>query len=421
MILRLPYGRDSLAADLRGLRCHPLEPSAPKAHHSAADLVAAALDHPLVGPPLAEVVRHGRNVTVLVPDASRKAWLPEVLPEVLRRILGAGLAPEDVTVLVACGSHAAVSSEDLAELLGPLPDGVKAAQHHARDGRTLLQAGSSRRGLEIRLHRAVLEADRVITLSAVQHHYFAGFGGGPKMIFPGVAGYEEIQANHAQVIDLSASPPRRHPSCEPGVLAGNPVAEEIAEAAALRPPDVALLMVAGHGGRPAWAAAGPLDATFPVACERVRSWYEVAAGPFSRMVISAGGHPSDRNLIQAHKALDAGCRFAAPGAEVLFVAECRDGAGAVDMAPFLGDPRPEAIVARLAERYVQYGHTTLRLVEKTSCFRVRAHTALPSELLARLGMTPVASLAEVLDRWREEEHGGVVGVMASGAVYPPSA
>jgi len=420
VILRLPYGRDSLAADLRGLRCHQLAPSAPKGHLPASRLIAAALDQPITGPPLVEIVRGAGRVTVLVPDATRRAWLPEVLPEVLARLGHGGVAMNGVTVLVACGTHPPAGAAEAAALVGPLPDNVRLLQHDAGDDGALVEIGRTRWGLEIRLHRAAVEADRVVAVSTVRHHYFAGFGGGPKMVFPGVAGYEEIQANHARVLDLGVTPPRRHPRCEPGVLVGNPVAEEIAEAAALRPPDLALLMVAGIGGVPAWAASGPLEAVFPAACARVRAWYEVAAGPFSRLVVSAGGHPQDRTLIQAHKALDAACRFAAPGAEVLFVAECGDGAGSVDMAPFLADPRPEAIVARLAERYVQYGHTTLRLVEKTARFSVLAHTRLPAELLARVGLTPVPSVDAVLDRWREEDRGGVIGVMAAGSVYPSS-
>jgi nickel-dependent lactate racemase len=238
------------------------------------------------------------------------------------------------------------------------------------------------------------------------------------MVFPGVAGHAEIQANHARVLDLAHSPPRRHPGCEPGVIHGNPVAEEIHRVAALRPPDLALLLVAGSDGRPVWCGAGPLPAVFPAGVERVREWYEVAAGSFTRIVAAAGGAPSDATIIQSHKALDAACRFAAPGAEVLLVASCEGGAGSAAMAPFLADPRPAAIIDRLAHDYVQYGHTTLRLVEKTARFRVRWHSRLEPGLVARLGAEPAADVQQVLDRWREEAPGDTVGVMPGVPVYP---
>jgi nickel-dependent lactate racemase len=381
-------------------------------------VVAEALERPVAGPPLEVMAKGRRRVTILVPDATRRGFLPEVLPELLARLAAAGVPEEGIAVLVACGTHPPVSAAQCAALLGPLPAHVRVAQHDSRDDASLVSVGRLASGLEIRLNRLVVECDLAISVSLVQHHYLAGFGGGPKMVFPGVAGYREIQRNHARVIDLSTFPPRRHPACEPGVREGNPVAEEIAAAAALRPVDLALVMVVGGDERPAWAASGPLEAVFPAACGVVREWYEVEAGPFRRLVVSASGAPVDDTLIQAHKALDAACRFAEPGAEVLFVAACGAGAGSPEMEPFLADPRPEAITARLAQEYVQYGHTTLRIVEKTARVHVLARTELDSELLQRLGMTPVADVEGVFERWREEEAGAVVGVMAGPAVFP---
>ena len=417
MILRLPYGRDSIAVDLRGLRCRSLEPAAPRVAADVGALAGAALDAPVGSAPLAELARGRRRAVVLVPDVTRRAHLPAVLPEVLRRLAQAGLAGEAVTVLVACGTHPAASSDGLAALLGPLPAGVRVAQHDARDAAALAPAGTLASGLAVRLNRAVLEADLVVAVSPLAHHYFAGFTGGPKMVFPGVAGYDEIQANHARVLDLAQQPPRLHPGCAPGALAGNPVAEEIAAAAALRPPDLALLLVNGRDGRPAWCAAGPLASVFPLGVARVREWYEVPAAPYARLVASGGGFPSDHSLVQAHKALDAACGFALPGAEVLFVAACGGGPGSETMTPFLDDPRPEAIVARLRQAYVQYGHTTLRLVEKTARCRVLWHSALDDSLVRRVGAEPVADVQAVLDRWREEAPGVAVGVMPGAPVY----
>jgi lactate racemase len=417
VILRLPFGTDYVTADLRGLHCQLLQPSAPRGAADVARLIGTALDTPSGCPPLAELARGKRHVVLLVPDATRKAALPAVLPAMLARLARAGVAPEAVTVLVACGTHPPVAPAELAALLGPLPSGVRVRQHDSRAERALARVGTLPTGLAIRLDREAVEADLLVAVSALAHHYFAGFTGGPKMVFPGVAGYAEIQANHARVIDFSVRPPRRHPGCEPGVIEGNPVAEEIAMAAALRPPDLALLLVHGSDGRPAWAAAGPLPAVFPAAVERVRAWFEVEAGPFAKVVASAGGFPSDHTLIQAHKALDAACRFAAPGAEVAFVAACDGGPGSADMAPFLADPQPEAIVARLAERYVQYGQTTLRLLEKTARFRVLWLTRLDAGTVTRLGATPVTDMQGVFDKWRDEDAGDVVGVMPGAAVY----
>jgi lactate racemase len=418
MVVRLRYGREPLTADLRGLRCRELRPSPPRHAWSVRDLVAEALDRPASGPSLAARCRGKQRVTVLVPDATRKAALPEVLPLVLGRLGQAGVPTSGIRVLVACGTHPASAPDDVARLVGEIPEGVEVVQHDAHDDSGLVAAGTLATGLSVRLNRLLLDAELVVAVSTVQHHYFAGFGGGPKLVFPGVAGYAEIQANHARVLDLASDPPRRHPGCEPGALAGNPVASEIMLAAALRPPDFAVMMVMGEQGQPVWVAGGPLDTVFPQACERARAWFEVPAERFNRVVVSAGGYPSDHTLIQAHKALDAACRFAADGADVVIVAACDGGAGSPAVEPFLADPRPAAIIARLAERYVQYGHTVLRLVEKTARCRVRAVTALPRELVERLGMELVDDLGAVFDSWRAEAPGETVAVMPGPPVFP---
>lgn len=417
MIVRLPYGTSSLVGDLRGLRCYALAPSAPRHAPPLSNLVRGALDASQ-GASLEDLARGCQSVTILVPDATRRAFLPEVLPELVGRLHRAGVGNDAICVLVACGTHPPAAPAALVALVGALPAGIRVVQHDCRATDDLVPVGTLPGGRVVRLHRLAVECDLLLSVSTVQHHYIAGFGGGPKMVFPGVAGYEEIQANHAKVIDLGQVPPRRHPACEPGVLAGNPVAEEIAAAAALRPVDLAVVMVAGGEGRPAWVAAGSPETIFPAACGMARQWYEVEAGPFRRLVVAAGGFPTDHTLIQAHKALDAACRFAEPGAEVVFVATCEGGLGSPDMEPFLADPRPEAIVARLAERYVQYGHTTLRILEKTSRFQVLVRTELEASVVQRLGMTPVADVEDVFDRWREEEGGAVVGVMIGAAVFP---
>jgi nickel-dependent lactate racemase len=418
MILRMPYGRATITADLRGLHCHELRPAVPRHVTPLTSLVAQALDHPVEGPPLAERARGSRRATVLVPDATRKVALPEILPLVFERLINSGVEARGITVLVACGTHPPADPESLASLLGPCPTDIRVIQHDARDRASLVSVGIVPSGLAVRLNRAAVEADVLVAVSSVQHHYFAGFGGGPKLVFPGVAGYEETQANHARVIDLTTDTPGRHPRCEPGVLDGNPVAEEIALAANLRPPDFALLLVGGEDGRPAWAAGGPLSATFPTACARARAWFEVDGGPFRRVIAAAGGYPTDHTLIQAHKALDAACRFAAPDAEVLFVAACDGGPGSPDIEPFLADPRVSAIVARLAGGYVQYGHTALRLIEKTGAFRVLAKTELPRDLSTRLGLRVVTDVHEVLEGWRQRSRQEPVGLMIGPIVYP---
>jgi nickel-dependent lactate racemase len=340
---------------------------------------------------------------------------------VIERLHRAGIPHEGLTVLVANGTHPIVGSRRIAELTGELPDGVKTIEHSSREAGGLVEVGELRSGQPLRFNRAAVEADLLLTIGSVRHHYFAGFGGGPKMVFPGVAGYEEIQANHRRVVRALGEKWERDPGCEPGVLDGNPVAEEILRAAKELEPDMAVCLVPGSGGGFAWAGAGPWQSAFETAVGKVRDWFEIPGGrSFDFMVAGGGGRPSDSTLIQGHKALDAASRFLTPGGELLWVARLDEGLGSQDMQSFVDDPRPTAILDHLAKAWVQYGHTTLRLVEKTSRFRVGLFSAMETETAESLGFNTVSDPEEVLARWRRDFPGATVGVMAGSSVFPRS-
>jgi nickel-dependent lactate racemase len=419
VIVKLGYGEDRLAVDLRGFKVRTICPSAP-AGRDAGELAAEALASPLEGRPLIDLVRGQQRVTIVVPDATRKASLPDVLPAVLAALRRAGISDSSITVLVANGTHPRVGLDRLEALLGQIPQGLRVVEHDSR-APDLVRVGELRPGVAVHLHPAAVDCDFLMTVSAVRHHYFAGFGGGPKMVFPGVGGYREIQANHALVLDSVDGRALRHPKCEPGVLEGNPIAEEIHRAVELRPPDFALCLVEGREGGMAWAGAGPWAAAFEAAVDRVRQWFEVPPEtPFELMVACAGGAPTDTTLIQAHKSLDAACRFLEPDGEILWVACLDGGLGSHEMAPFVRDPSPEKILASLSSTWVQYGHTTLRIVEKTSRHRVGLYSSFDPRDAERLGFRPLADPEKEIERWRAEYAGARVGVMASGAVLPRS-
>lgn len=422
MIVKLPFAQEIVSADLRGMRIRPLSPSAPSGEIEVGKTVGRAVDHPIDGEPLEALARHRRSATIIVPDVTRRIPLPEILPVILERLTRAGISGSATTVLVACGTHPAIGKEPLRELIGSLPPDISVVQHDSRAPQQLVTVGELRPGIPLRLHRSAVETDLLVTLGTVRHHYFAGFGGGPKMVFPGVAGYEEIQANHSMVV-TAAEDGRlvRHARCEPGRLRGNPVAEEIAAAADLRRPDMAVCLIEGPRGKTSWVGAGSWKKAFGAAIERARTWFEIRAETrFESMVASGGGAPSDSTLIQAHKGLDAACRFLVPGGQLLYVAAIDRGVGSPAMLRYLDDPNPDAILASLSEKWVQYGHTTLRILEKTSRFRVKLYSRLDPSLARRLGFEPIDSVQKAIDGWREERSGATVAVMASGPVYPGS-
>lgn len=418
MIVKFAYGTDDLPLDLREFQVRHLRPTAPASRGRVEDLVRAALAEPLDGIAWEQRIHSGERAAVVVPDTTRKLAIDQVLPVVIDRLEATGFESGRIAIVIANGTHPQSDGSEVRRVLGDAAEGLEVVQHDSHDDRALQTVGRTSAGNRIRLNRRVVESDVVITIGAVKHHYFAGFGGGPKMIFPGVAGYSEIQRNHSRVVQQCGESLQRSPGCEPGVLRQNPVAEEIAEAADLLQPQLALCVVTDSEGLPTWVGCGSWRVAFDQAVERCRQWYEAPGEEVRLAIVAGGGAPADSTLIQAHKAFDAGCRFLAAGGEILYLAEIGLGAGSAAMMPFLEDPDPENILRALAQDWIQYGHTTLRLVEKTRRYRAHLVSQLDAVLARRLGFAPVCDPNSVLDRWRAEYPRETVAVMPAATVFP---
>jgi hypothetical protein len=119
VILRLPFGRDAITADLRGLRCRLLVSAAPRISPDTRALVAAALDEPAGTSPLVELARGRHRVAVLVPDTTRRLPLAEICRDP-RPSRGGRRSGTGITIVVACGTTSGADGQ-LTGLLGPLP------------------------------------------------------------------------------------------------------------------------------------------------------------------------------------------------------------------------------------------------------------------------------------------------------------
>ncbi len=221
---------------------------------------------------VARVEPAGKRIVVLVPDATRSVPLARVAGR-LDAAIGGRAA--EVVWLVALGTHQPMSAPALARHVGPVDGDVRNHEWWRPD--RLVSVGTIPAGevrelsggriadaIDVRLNRAVVEADAVIICGPVFPHEVVGFSGGNKYLFPGVAGREIIDSTHWLGAILTSS-------ALIGTLGANPVRAVIDRAAALVPTDrwcLALVVAAGGGlhacfsGRPeeAWAAAAERSA-----------------------------------------------------------------------------------------------------------------------------------------------------------------
>lgn len=317
----LPYGKIEvcLRVPTRNF-LGSIEPREKPAVPDAKAEVERALSGPIGSKKLGEIVGPEHKIAVVVDDATRPAPSDVMVQAILGELNRAGVKDENVTVLFGCGIHRAVTREEAIRLLGEnVFNRVKTVSHDCRATDLVYVGTTSKHGTKVFLNRIFAEADVRILTGDVCFHYFAGYGGGRKSVLPAVSGIETVKHNHAMLLDVNA---------RTGVLDGNPVHEDMVEAAGLAKVDFILNVVTNGKGEVVKAFAGDVEQAFMEGVKVVDEMYRVTVDRRADIVVvSSGGEPADVNLFQAYKGVDNAIDVVKRGGVIILVAECLEGHG----------------------------------------------------------------------------------------------
>lgn len=140
------------------------------------DAVSWALAHPIGSAPLHQLARPGQRIAIVTSDITRPLPSYQILPGVLDELYRAGVRPEDITVVLALGSHRKHTPEEVIRLVGrECYETVRCIDSDAAD---CIRLGDTAHGTPVDITRAVAEADFRICLGNIEFHYFAGYSGG---------------------------------------------------------------------------------------------------------------------------------------------------------------------------------------------------------------------------------------------------
>jgi nickel-dependent lactate racemase len=401
MISKISYGTGEVELDGVPLdRFEVIRGDSFVSRRSEEAVFCEAMDQPVSGRPLAERLRPGMKVAVVIPDRTRVCGSDRFLPWVLERLTRAGLTGKDVTIVFAVGTHTAQSDDDRKRLLGEqVSERWRVMEPNCRDKASLVRVGITARGTEVFLNREVAEADLVVACGAVIHHYFAGMGGGPKLIVPGVAGEATIFTNHRRAI---APDGNSHPDCQDGKTFGNPLWEDLLEAAQMAPSIYHIGLILDDKNRIGKAFGGDLVPSHQSACQEAKSLHEVPiAEKRPVIIVSPGGIPRDINFIQSHKALQHASYALADDGVMILVAKCPDGVGSETFLEWMQYSSAQEMAAELATRYTLHGQTAMAHRKKLDRATVICISDMPDELVGKLGMIPAGSIKEAWTRAQE--------------------
>jgi len=187
------------------------------------EMVEKALAAPIGSPLLSEIVHKDSKVALIVDDWARSTPVSQILPALLEELQAGGAKRENMDIVVALGTHRTMPQEALAERLGEAVfQQYRVSQHdcHAED---LVPVGRLSTGGEVKINPIVARADVKIGVGSIVPHPMNGFGGGAKIIMPGVANYEAVKGHH-----LYFTP---QPGCYIGNLENNPFYHEVCRVA----------------------------------------------------------------------------------------------------------------------------------------------------------------------------------------------
>ena len=154
--------------------------------------IQTAFDNPIETPRIAELAKGKRSAAIIVDDLSRPTPASEVAPFVLRELIQAGVPRREICFVVGGGSHRGLTDDEIAKKIGADIAAEYEVVNHDFMAGNLRALGNLDSGLPIYINPVVADADFKICLGGIYPHSSVGFGGGAKLILPGVAGYASI-------------------------------------------------------------------------------------------------------------------------------------------------------------------------------------------------------------------------------------
>lgn len=357
------------------------------------DPVAAiedAIRNPIGSKPLREIVKPGQTVALIVNDTTRVANSNVFVPVLLDELNASGVPDQNVTVVFALGTHRLMTEAEMVGEVGPdVAERVKMYDSDCKDESQYRYFGTTSYGTPVSFSNKVVDADCIICTGSVVHHYFAGFGGGRKAMFPGVAAYETVRKNHSLMLD---------PNAVIGKLDGNPVYHDQVEGTEMCRPSFLLNVVLNAQKQFLKVFAGDVVEAHRECCKFVDDVYGVRVATEADVVIaSCGGYPKDINVYQMQKTMDNAWCAVREGGMVIMLAECREGSGSAEYEKTMHKYRtPEQVESAIRADFQIGAHKAYAVSRLTKKAEFVVVSALTNELAELLLFTPAADIEAAL-------------------------
>lgn len=359
------------------------------------EIILNALKNPINFPSFSEFIKGTDPVLFIVNDATRPTPTSKILD-----LLWEYIKNKNIRFLVATGMHRAPAEDEYIEIFGDHYYEVqdRVFSHNSREEKENINVGKTRYGTDIYFDRLIEEVEKIVTITSVEPHYFAGYTGGAKSFLPGVAGYNTIEQNHKLALEATAKALRTE---------GNPVREEIEEAYDLiaeKKKIFSVQTVLNKDHNVYYCACGETHRSFEAACKRAKDVFSVEIRDKADIVVAVAPYPMDIDFYQSQKAIDNGKLALNENGIIILVASCRKGIGGESFVKLLSSARnPDDALQKISSGYKLGYHKSAKMAEIMKWASIWAYTKLSPDLLDSIFIRGFADLQKAIDTAIEEK------------------
>lgn len=233
--------------------------------------IKASIINLIGSPPIKELAKGKDEVAIIFDDMARVTRVAELVPFVVEELVAAGIPDKKIRFIAALGCHGALDRLDFVKKLGDeILSRFPVYNHNPFDN--CVYVGDTTHGTKISINAEVMSCDLKIGIGSITPHIMAGFGGGGKIIMPGVASFETIKMLHC----LGGKAGQKHrdkPIVGMGIFDNNPMRLDIEEAAVLAGLDVKVDCIVNTWGETIAIFAGALPPTYAAGVQEAKDHY----------------------------------------------------------------------------------------------------------------------------------------------------
>ncbi|MCL5985114.1 MAG: nickel-dependent lactate racemase [Actinobacteria bacterium] len=292
--------------------------------------VTRSIENPIGSRPLSEIAKGKRNACIVVFDITRPVPNSIILPPILKTLHEAGMAVDDITLLIATGLHRPNLGDELICMVGEeICNKYNIINHDAKNAESHKFLGFTERGIPIEVDRTFLDADLKILTGSIEPHFMAGFTGGRKGICPGISSINTIRGAHVpEMLEPEAA--------RSGNLEGNPLHEMATEISRKAGVDFICNAVLNKDRKVIGVFSGDLEEAYLKGVEFSKKVTEIKCKQQVDVVLTTnGGYPLDVTLYQAVKGMVGALPLVKKGGTVIIASECSEGIGSKEFYELL--------------------------------------------------------------------------------------